>query len=649
MKIYTKLSYFKLLLNVFILLICISCAPGTFPIKPDVEQPPERTVAKEPDTEHTQKVTEEKPTPLSKREAQPVAALPTHEETQAVVALPTIEETQPVIPLPKPPVEERKEAPSPPQPVEKTPPAPETPKKTDQELLDSALEFCQASNDFWERGDLENAIDALDQAYSLILEVHPDENPEILQQRDDLRFTISKRIIEVYSSRFTVANGYHKAIPLVMNSYIERAIRLFKGKDRRFLLESYRRSGRYHPAIVRELREAGLPEELSWLPLIESGFKVKALSRSRALGLWQFIASTGYKFGLKRDRWIDERMDPKKSTKAAIAYLKELHQIFGDWTTALAAYNCGEGTVLRAIRTQKVNYLDNFWDLYRKLPLETAFYVPKFLAVLHILNDPAAHGITLPPLDKEIENEEVAIEKQIHLKAVAKYIGISYKELRDCNPELRYNFTPDTPYILNVPKGKGELLLAKIDDIPVWRPPVPAYVVHRVRRGESLSVIARRYGSSVRAIMAMNGIRRSRYIKAGWKLKIPTKGTYASVKKASSPATVIKAKGEFLEYVVRKGDSLWKIAGRYGTTTKTIQSVNQLNNAHLRIGQVLRIPKGVSVAKDIKTRAYRVLKGDTPFLIAQKHQMGLSQLLSLNHLTPRSTIFPGQLLIVKAE
>jgi membrane-bound lytic murein transglycosylase D len=342
-------------------------------------------------------------------------------------------------------------------------------------------------------------------------------------------------------------------------------------------------------------------------------------------------------------------MDPKKSTKAAIAYLKELHQIFGDWTTALAAYNCGEGTVLRAIRTQKINYLDNFWDLYRKFPLETAFYVPKFLAVLHILNDPAAHGITLPPLDKEIESEEVAIEKQAHLKAVAKHIEVSYKELRDLNPELRYNFTPDTPYILNVPKGKGELLLAKIDDIPVWRPPVPAYVVHRVRRGESLSVIARRYGSSVRAIMAMNGLRRSRYIKSGWKLKIPTKGTYASVKKPSSPAAVLTARGEFSEYVVRKGDSLWKIAGRYGTTTNTIQSVNQLNNTHLRIGQVLRIPKGVSVAKDIKTRTYRVLKGDTPFLIAQKHQMGLSQLLSLNHLTPRSTIFPGQLLLVKAE
>ncbi|MBW2217806.1 MAG: lytic transglycosylase domain-containing protein, partial [Deltaproteobacteria bacterium] len=277
---------------------------------------------------------------------------------------------------------------------------------------------------------MENAIDALDQAYSLILKIDSSEAaPEILQEKEDLRFTISKRIAEVYASRFTVANGDHKAIPLDMNKNVEKALKLFKEREREFFLNAYRRSGQYRPAIVKALNEAGLPEELSWLPLIESGFKTNAFSRARALGMWQFIASTGYKFGLKRDRWIDERMDPEKSTDAAIAYLQELHKIFGDWTTVLAAYNCGEGRVLKKIRTQKINYLDNFWDLYAKLPRETAFYVPKFLAVLHIVNDPQSHGFTLPPVDEEIKFDKVPIDKQVYLKTVAKHMELPHSAL----------------------------------------------------------------------------------------------------------------------------------------------------------------------------------------------------------------------------
>ena len=519
-------------------------------------------------------------------------------------------------------------------------------KRSDQEILDSALGFCQASNDFWEQGDLENAIDALDQAYSLILEVDSDQNPEILQQLDDLRYTISKRIIQCYSSRFTVANGNNKAIPVVINRHVERALKLFEGRDRKFFLDAYRRSGRYRPAIVRALEEAGLPEELSWLPLIESGFKIRALSRARALGLWQFVASTGYKFGLKRDRWVDERMDPEKSTGAAIAYLKELHQIFGDWATVLAAYNCGEGTVLRRIRNQRINYLDDFWDLYEKLPRETAFYVPKFLAVLHILNDPEAHGFTLPPVDEEIETEEVAVDKQMHLKTVAKYVGIPYGVLKDLNPALRHSITPQRPYALRVPKGEGAELLSKLDQIPVWR---PTYVMHRVRKGECLSLIARRYRTSVRAIMSLNGLRSSHFIRAGWKLKIPTKGTYASLEEVPSPVPGSAAKGKTTEYVVQKGDSLWMIANRFGTTTMSIKSLNQLKGTRLRRGQVLVIPKTSTALKEIETKTYTVLKGDSPYLIARRHRMNLSQFLRINHLTPRSTIFPGQELLVKAE
>ena len=526
---------------------------------------------------------------------------------------------------------------------------PQTLEKTSQELLDSALEFCQVSYDFWQQGDLPNAIDALDQAYSLILKVNSEDDPEILQQRDDLRYTISKRIMEVYASRFTVVNGHNKVIPLVMNRHVERALTMLRGRERNFFLDAYYRSGRYRPAIMRALKEAGLPEELSWLPLIESGFKIRALSRARALGLWQFIASTGYKFGLKRDRWIDERMDPEKSTMAAIAYLKELHQIFGDWTTALAAYNCGEGAVLRSIRTQKISYLDNFWDLYEKLPVETAFYVPKFLAVLHILNDPEAHGFTLPPVEEEIETDDVIIDRQIHLKTISKHLEVPYRLLKDLNPALRYNYTPERAYVLKVPRGKRVTLLAKLDDIPSWHPPIPAYVEHRVRKGESLSVIARRYKTSVKAIMSLNGLRRRHYIKVGWKLKVPIRRQYDIAEKVPLPSPDLKTKEKSAKYVVQKGDSLWKIANRFGTTTIAIQSVNKLTGTHLSIGQVLMIPHGLSSIKGINTQRYTVLKGDSPYMIARKYQMNLSEFLRINNLAPRSIIYPGQVLLVKAD
>jgi len=225
---------------------------------------------------------------------------------------------------------------NPPPPKKKKEPF--SPDKKFQPILDNALDFCQAAQEFWQKGDLENALEALDRAYALILDIDTYDKPKLIQQKEDLRFLISKRILEIYASRNIVVNGNHNAIPMVMNKHIQNEIDLFtKGKEKNYFIESYRRSGMFRPRIVPALKAAGIPVELSWLPLIESGFKVRALSRARALGLWQFIPSTGYKFGLKRDKFIDERLDPVKATNAAIEYLKELHQIFGDWSTVLAA------------------------------------------------------------------------------------------------------------------------------------------------------------------------------------------------------------------------------------------------------------------------------------------------------------------------
>ena len=517
-----------------------------------------------------------------------------------------------------------------------------------QGLLDSALEHCQTSSELWEQGNFEGAIRELDAAYSLILRMEADHHPELLQQKEDVRFTISKRIIEAYTSRLSAAQGSSNEIPLVMNHHVRSALQSFQGREREFFLSAYRRSGKHRPDIVNALNEAGLPEELSWLPLIESGFKVRALSRARALGLWQFIASTGYKYGLTRDKWIDERMDPEKSTRAAIAYLTELHQMFGDWTTVLAAYNCGEWAVLNRIKKQKINYLDNFWDLYEQLPRETASYVPRFLAVLHILRDPEAHGFELPPAEEPIETDMVTIGKQVHLKNIAERVDVDYEILKELNPELRHNSTPVSPYAFKIPSGKGEILLANLDNIPGWRPSVESYSVHRVHKGDSLSVLATRYGSSVSAIMRANGLKNGNYLQVGRKLKIPGKGKAGEWEEKPVIRTA-KLEKRLTTYVVRRGDSLWKIARARGTTTHTIKSLNGLRSSRLRFGQELKVPTGEGPSPSRKTTAYRVKRGDSPYWVARRHQMNLAELLNLNHLTPSSKIHPGQTLLVQEQ
>lgn len=456
--------------------------------------------------------------------------------------------------------------------------------ESEQSLLDTALELCNASQQYWSEGNLDKAIETLDQAYNYVLKVDTERYPELLQQKEDLRFLISKRILEIYASRYTAVNGNHNEIPLTMNQYVEREIKLFKGPERPFFLESYRRSGRYMQDIIRSLKKAGLPEELAWLPLIESGFKVNALSRARALGLWQFIPSTGYKYGLKRDIWIDERLDPEKSTMAAIAYLKELHQIFGDWTTVLAGYNCGEGAVLRTIRNQSINYLDNFWDLFTQLPQETARYVPKFLATLHILRDPEKYGFSLGEQDQPAPFEVIEIEKAVQLKMIARELNIPLDDLSGLNPELRYQSTPPSHYSLKVPAGTGEALLSMLDNIPSWTPTQTAYVYHRVRSGETLSVIALRYRTTVSKITRVNHIGRNHLIRVGQKLKIPLRGGGASSLYVYEENLLPGGK-----YRVSKGDSLWQIARKFNTDTKTLQRINNLKSTMLSVGQVLRV------------------------------------------------------------
>ncbi|MCP4023926.1 MAG: LysM peptidoglycan-binding domain-containing protein [Desulfobacteraceae bacterium] len=521
-------------------------------------------------------------------------------------------------------------------------------KISEQEKIDHALELCNYAQLMWEKGKIEEALSNLDSAYDSILALDLEVFPEYNQQKEDIRFLISKRILEIYASRQTVVTGQYNEIPIILNNHVQKEIKRLTGPEKRFFTESIKRSGLYRPYIVSELKKAGLPEELSWLPLIESGYKTRALSKARALGLWQFIPSTGYKFGLNRNYYIDERLDPEKATKAAIAYLKELHNLFGDWTTALASYNCGEARVLKIIRRQKINYLDNFWDLYQNLPRETRRYVPRFLATLHIVNNLEKYNIDTTHTLSPIEYKTYAINKQVRLKDIAIEIGEKTNVLKQLNPELRYALLPPKTYNLKIPADKADVFVAKLDKIKSSYSQPQTYVYHRVRRGETLSGIATKYKTSIRSISSANHIYKSHQLIAGKVIKIPSKG-HVTKRPAIRTKTQIKP-GQKITYKVKRGDNLWIIARKFSTTTKHIVSVNNLSSTKLNIGQTLYITssKGkIPASQKQGAVTYWVKTGDSPFSIAKKYKMSLDRLLALNHLTKRSKIFPGQKLLVE--
>ncbi|MFH0998725.1 MAG: LysM peptidoglycan-binding domain-containing protein [Pseudomonadota bacterium] len=527
-----------------------------------------------------------------------------------------------------------------------------------QNILDEALDFCQLAQNYWQKGQLENAISSLDQAYALIIKVDTFNRPRLIQQKEDLRYLITRRIQDIYGSRNVVAKGSLNAIPKVMNDYVKAEIEsLTTGCEKDFFINSYQRSGRYRQYIEAELAKEGLPLELAWLPLIESGYNVKALSPARALGLWQFIPSTGYRFGLSRDKYVDERLDPYKSTKAAILYLKELHHLFGDWETVLAAYNCGEGRVLRTINTQSINYLDNFWDLYEKLPRETARYVPRFLATLHIVQNLKQFGLTDIQPESLLEFETVPVSRQLSIKSIADTTGILESTLKRLNPELRYGIIPGDNYPFKIPQGSSEMLLSQVDNIPETNG-LPKEAVeqeklasHKVKRGETLASLAKQYQTSQQNIIQANKLKKSATIKPGMVLLVPPKAP-ATHAKASPPAKPTMAKKpepvRVITHVVKSGDSLFNIANRYGVTTKKIQEVNKLSSFNIAVGQSLTIPEPTKTAAvETGLKKYMVKKGENAFSIASGHNMPIDRFLSINNLSSGSKMFPGQKVYVE--
>ncbi|HWV58785.1 MAG TPA: LysM peptidoglycan-binding domain-containing protein [Longimicrobiales bacterium] len=378
-------------------------------------------------------------------------------------------------------------------------------------------------------------------------------------------------------------------LPATRNDRVDFWIDFLRGPNSEHTRLWLERSGRYIPMIRAELRSRGMPEDLIYLAMIESGFSPRAVSSASAVGLWQFIAATGQRYGLRITQHVDERRDPVKATRAALDYLQDLHQRFGSWYLAAAAYNSGENRVDRILRQRAGGRRGDdalFWRIAPYLPRETRDYVPLMLAAGFIAKNPEEYGFTDLEYHDPLRYDEVEVPGSTSLGLVASAAETDEEAIRELNPHLVRGATPPGgSYSVRVPRGAAELYAANIDRVLEEERErlalvAAASITHIVRRGETLSHIARRYGVSVQSIQRENNVTNPRRIQIGQRLQIPGAGDAAH-----QPAEVA-----WHEYRVRRGDSLWAIARRYGVTVKELQSWNNLGSRSLiRPGQVLRI------------------------------------------------------------
>ena len=441
-------------------------------------------------------------------------------------------------------------------------------------------------------------------------------------------------------------------LPIDVNDRVAASIHFLQTRARETWQAWSRRAGRYRDLILPILREEGLPRDLFYLSMIESGFNPRAYSRAHASGLWQFIRQTGRLEGLVIDNWVDERRDPVKSTRAAARHLKGLHAEFGDWRLAAAAYNCGRGRVRRAVARAGT---DDFWRL--ELPRETRNYVPLLMASALIAKDPEGFGFEPVEPDPPIVWEQVRLRELISLNTAARLLEVPVSRMRRLNPELRSLFTPHRPqsgYLLNVPAGRGDAFLAAYERLPKSeRRGVERYTV---REGDNLWKIARAFGIGHRRLAEANGLSERSLIHPRQVLYVPV----ARPPGSSGPPAPPPPDGGG-GHTVRSGESLWSIARRYGVGVEDLRAWNGLGGNLLQPGQRLKVGRGALVTRQWSAggagdRApaagagrpvHTVRTGESLWSIARAHEVTVAQLRRWNGLGG-DVIRPGQGLYVGA-
>jgi membrane-bound lytic murein transglycosylase D len=393
-------------------------------------------------------------------------------------------------------------------------------------------------------------------------------------------------------------------VPIPQNSKVLSYVELMQGRLRDYIQESLTRGTKYLPMIQNVFRAEGLPLDLAYIPIIESGFKMNALSRASAKGPWQFMKLTAKEQGLKYDWYVDERSDPEKATLAAAKYLKSLHKLFdGDWHLVLAAYNGGMGRVQRAMRRAGT---DDFWKISkssRYLPRETREYVPLILAAIIVARNPAQYGFDITP-EQPVAYEKVGIPRAVDLRRVAEWTGTTIDEIQSLNPELRRWTTPvKGEYEVKVPVGTAERLRSELDEAASSE--FGSFNWHTVRRGETLTSIARKLRVSRIDLAEANHLSIRSKVRPGQELIVPrapatllaarserpapSEVASRAIGGVSSVASADSHPGTPLTYRVKRGDTLSSIARVYNTTVSRIKALNRLRGNTIVPGDRLTI------------------------------------------------------------
>lgn len=399
-------------------------------------------------------------------------------------------------------------------------------------------------------------------------------------------------------------------IEMPYNSVVRRYIDMYVQRRRALVENLLGLSTYYMPIFEEALEREGLPLELKYLPIIESALRPDATSRAGAAGLWQFMVKTGKSMGLEVNSLVDERRDPIKSSAMAARYLKDLYGIYHDWALAIASYNCGPGNVSKAIR--RSGGKTDYWEIYPYLPRETRGYVPAFIAVNYVMNYYSDHNICPVLTRRPLLTDTVQVTRRVHLKQISDVLQIPIEEIRSLNPQYRRDIIPGNirPYSLILPSQQVYAYIEAQNDIFAHDAELYAQrttvepsgvtasagtgkvIYHKVRKGETLSKIAKRYGVSVSNLRAWNNLRKSSYLRIGQRLAVSSKGAKKSSSTAVAASSTKSKSGSSSKYhTVRKGESLWTISQKYkGISAEDIKRENNLKGNAIRPGQRLKIP-----------------------------------------------------------